>query len=367
MRCIKSLVMIITVFFSLEGWAQGHGLCSNSAGFRKALYILEQDEDLSYIAEKIRTNSELDADEMDFFHVAYDTGVSEAAAKIKSATRLRFANNSGCLDYSLAMRYMLEDDLTAEQAVKRAISSRPLEVRTEPVGERFAYEVPISMILDGKENVRLNGVLLSGKTRRIIRELGREYFALKEDEAIYYELKKLLDPEQSALLGQEITKGTYTTYSTFKDMEVGEVRTLTYIYRPLLKEYGALDNRGHAVLVQRISPEKLILYNPSKSTVDLIPVLDQPWEFEDALNNTVMNVYKSDVRNIRRAYHALGDTLEAQQKRLVRIDSAIRVFEGNFGDLPEEIKNAIRTGNFNSDDFQLSSFELYGFLSVGGR
>ena len=121
------------------------------------------------------------------------------------------------------------------------------------------------------------------------------------------------------------------------------------------------------MLIQRISPEQLLLYNPYKSQVDLIPVLDQPWEFEDALTKTVSNLYERDVRNISRAYHALGDTLEAQQKRLVRIDSAIQIFEENFGVLPEEIKNSIRTGNFNDDDFQLSSFELYGFLSVGGR
>ena len=362
----KKVLILIIAFFSLEGWAQEHGLCSSSAGFRKALHILEQDEDLSYIAEKIRANSELDADEMDFFHAAYDTGVSEAAAEIKSAMRLQLTKRAGCVDHAFAMRFMLEDDLTAEQAVKRAISSRPLEARTKSTARKM-YDLPVSMILDGKENVRINGVLLSGKTRRIIRELGKEYFATTKRSTIFNELKNQLDLDQyNLLIKKEVTKGTYTTYSTFKDMEVGEFRTLFYDYRPLLEKYGGLNNTGHAVLVQRISPEQLILYNPYKSQVDLIPVLDQPWEFEDALIKTDSNMYEKDVRNINRAYHAPEGTLEAQQKRLVRIDSAIRVFEENFGALPEEIKNAIKTGNFN-DDLKLSSFELYGFLSVGGR
>ena len=64
--------------------------------------------------------------------------------------------------------YMLEDDLTAEQAVKRAISSRPMEARIKSTARKM-YDLPVSMILDGKENVRINEVLLSGKTRRIIR------------------------------------------------------------------------------------------------------------------------------------------------------------------------------------------------------
>ena len=286
------------------------------------------------------------------------------AAKIRSEMRLQLTNRAGCVDHALAMRFMLEDDLTVEQAVKRAISSRPMEARTKSTARKM-YDLPISMILDGKENVRINEVLLSGKTRRIIRELGEEYFATTERSTIVDELKNQLDLDQYKLLNHEVTKGTYTTYSTFKDMEVGEVRTLFYDYRPLLEKYGGLKKYGHAVLVQRISPEQLLLYNPYKSQVDLIPVLDQPWEFEDALTKTVSNLYERDVRNISRAYHAPEDTLAAQQKRLVRIDSAIQIFEENFGVLPEEIKNAIRTGNIN--DFQLSSFELYGFISVGGR
>lgn len=65
----KSLILIVTVFVHLEGWAfvQGHGLCTNSAGFRKALSILNQDEDLSYIAKRIRANNTLNEEELNFF------------------------------------------------------------------------------------------------------------------------------------------------------------------------------------------------------------------------------------------------------------------------------------------------------------
>ena len=52
-------------------------------------------------------------------------------------------------------------------------------------------------------------------------------------------------------------------------------------------------------MVQRISPEQLILYNPYKSEVDLISVIDEPWEFENGLIMTVSAKCERNIRDIK--------------------------------------------------------------------
>ena len=138
----------------------------------------------------------------------------DAAAKIKSSDAATAYQSCGLCNHAFAMRFMLEDDLTVEQAVKRAISSS-LGARTKSTVRKM-YDLPVSMILDGKEPYISMKCFYPGKQDVSSSEsYGEEYFAITKRSTIVDELKNQLDLDQYELLFNKSDKRAFSLYNIY--------------------------------------------------------------------------------------------------------------------------------------------------------
>ena len=356
---IKSLFLIITVCAFLEGWAEGHGLCSSSAGFRKALHILEQDEDLSYIAEKIRAHEALDADEIDFFYGAYKIGIEKDAVLLTKEFS-EFGIQLSTVDKVLAMRYILEEGVSPSEAVDRAVYSRAARYAST---SRPPADVAIASILEGKNAVYIGGKRMSDSTLLIIRAYGKQYFARTGSIAIRGELIRYLAPDQYEALFNSPTESLQSIYNKFNQFNVGDVEIVFYRYKPVLLQ-DEFETAGQSVLVQRISNDKMLLFNPIESTVHIFDIKNTPLSFERALQTDIIHVFNENMNAIVRAYYLPGETTLELYTRLTTIDACLRVFRQNFAGFPDSLRDAFRAGEVRPLRYMLSSMDFSSFFSV---
>lgn len=363
----KGIFLLFLCLSSLEIFAQGHSLCSDSAAFRKTIQVLDEGPFSRSVSAKIRANEILNEEDLEVFYAAYESVIVQDAKEIDEWVNLNLRDRIGCVDHSMAMRYVLEDGSVAAEAIKSVENTRPLEFRSAST-VRKKYDPVVASILDGNENIKINDIRITAKTRRIVRELGRSFFAKSRRSLIKDTLEKLLDPEQHELLiGETNSKGLYTTYNTFKDMSVGEVKILFYQYRPILAERN-LKDAFHAVLIQRISPDEIILYNTFSRRItqrfDFFPAVGQPWKFEEILSKPSINKYNSIVKKLFDASSLPQQSAEEAAFRLARIEKVVRSFESHYGLLPNDIYESLVSSEFDADWFELSSLEIYGFYRI---
>jgi hypothetical protein len=258
------------------------------------------------------------------------------------------------------MRFMLEDGISAPDAVDRAVFSRAARHAS---ASRPPVDVAIDSILAGKNDVYVGGKRISNSTRMIIRSYGEQYFANTGSTAVRGELIRYLEPDQYEALFNSSTESLQSMYVKFDQFNIGDVEIMFYQYVPVLLQ-DEFATAGQSVLVQRISYNKMILYNPIESTVNLFEINDVPRSFERALQTDIIHVFNENMNAIVRAYHLPSETAVELQTRLTTIDACLRIFKQHFAGFPDSLRDAFRTGEVIPVRYMLSGMDFSSFFSV---
>ena len=340
-------MILIIAFFSLEGWAQGHGLCSEAAGYRRVLYELDGDESFSELKAKLENNEELSPDELNHYYETYDRVMQDGIVRIKKALKTQSLCDGKlylCADMTLAMDYFAgEEGLAPRAAAARGTSSKSVAVRAS-VG-RYTADVVSTWILDGK-SVEINGVRLDRKVEDLVRERGNKWFAENPNELIETTLKAELTEEESALIfGNSEVTDMVTAQTYLNGLDVGGVGRIKLSYKVETTPGLVGESRGHIVFVQRISEDTFFVFDPAGSPGARL-IKSDPQAFESALQQNLIDAYQFYLATYKRALKLPTDgpppTIAARLQILQKLEKQIYDIFGVI-----ELKDA-QTIEFNS-------------------
>jgi hypothetical protein len=318
----------------LEGWAQGHGLCSEAAGYRRVLYELDGDESFSELKTKLENNEELSPEELNYYYETYDRVMQDGIVKIKKALKALSLCDGKlylCGDMTQAMDYFAgEEGLPPDSAAARGASSKSAAARTSSSG-RYNIDVVSTWIFDGK-SVEINGVRLDKKVEELVREKGYIWFADSPNELIETTLKAELTEEESALIfeNSEITDmATARTY--LNGLDVGEVGRIKLSCKIETSPGLSGESRGHIIFVQRISDDTFFVFDPAGRPGTILIKSDSQ-AFESALKQNLINTYQSYLAKYTRALNLPADgpppTIASRSQILQKLEKQIYTIFG---------------------------------------
>lgn len=343
----KKVLILIIAFFSLESWAQGHGLCSEAAGYRRVLYELDGDESFPELIAKLENNEELSQEELNHYYETYDRVMQDGIVRIKKALEALSLCDGKlylCGDMTLAMDYFAgKEGLPPDTAAARGASSKSAAARTS--SGRYTMDV-VSTWLFNSKSVEINGVRLDREVEDLFRNKGYNWFADTSYEKIEKALQKELSDEAYALIfKQSEVKDIATVQTYLNGLDVGEVGRIRLSYKVETSPDLFGESKGHIAFIQRISDDTFFVFDPAGNPGTSI-LKNNAQLFEDVLKQNLIDAYQYYLAKYKRALKLPTDgpppTIASRLQTLSKLEE--QIFD-IFGVI--ELKDA-QTIEFNS-------------------
>ena len=274
MKLFKSCIYII---IPIHVFAQGHGLCNNSGGYRQIFHYAEKYpeliEDSPDLLNKLRRDEELNATDLESFKNVYQVMCIENAQQLDlltntslidasqlSSPALQTRNNALAFDISIGLGQPMDTSV----ALTRTPLDQQTNLRTFSLQHEYPadYKTFIDLLRQNAPNLRFNGNTLPNHVLTFFRE---NLFS----ETSIPELQTLLSNSFSheELIHIAKPKTLSMTFSILSDLHIGDSAIINYNATFVTLDDTRLFNR-YSLYMQKISEDKFVLFNPLSSRLN---------------------------------------------------------------------------------------------------
>ena len=327
-----ALVLLIS---ANNAWAQGHGVCNNSAGFRMLKQTLMEDSKLQELARKLeQEESKLSTSDQVHLKIKYNDLLKNEAKRLfetKAKDLKLLSMGKGSQAYSqqqaLAMDFRMsrgfpadvcEDvsvkwqDISIDWSAERQVDPRGLEMRS--LSEMVQAEYP---------DIRVNGEAIPNAAEEV---MGASHFDQQSIEEMMHFLSENLAEEQLATL--QHTTSAEQAAGVLSEMKSGDSALMSYDVRYRLQNDTLSSTRRYTDFVFATNDNELLVYQPMSLKYTRYPSISTFDSY--VIDKTLEPFLKIDLLEICTDYiNDIGNTFNRGSVNETQI--RINLLENEFG------------------------------------